>query len=238
MIRSVTYHNMAVIFLLTIGAGCRGPSAGQSDGANQTNTQMFKGHIVYDHDVQTFRPCGSQELLWATDATNHMQLAYQSLTTGQGQYRELFAIVRGRTIAAPTEGHGASYVTQLTVTEVVYVAREGHDCAIELASFWARGSGNEPFWGFIVSEDGIEFTSLGGDGLHWAVTRSNVTGHTVQFIGTNTADIVIDVHTDQCIDSMSGAFHGSSARVVLNGRDTLFGCVIRGSGFGPPMVGQ
>ncbi len=199
---------------------------------------MLKGHIVYDHDVQTFRPCGSQDLLWVTDSTNHIQPAYQSLTTGQDQHTELFTIVRGKANAAPTQGRGASYAAHLTVTEVVYMASEGHDCAIELKSFWARGSGNEPFWGFIVSEDGIEFTSLGEDRLHWAVTRSNVTGHTVQFISTNTADIIIDVQTDPCSDSMSGAFYGSSARVVLNGRDTLSGCVIRGSGFGPPMVGQ
>ena len=238
MIRNVKYHNLVVIFFLVIGAGCRGPSAGQPDGVNETNTQMFKGHIVYDHDVQTFRPCGSQELLWATDTTNRLQPAYQSLTTGQDQYKDLFAILRGRTSAAPAQGQGASYVAQIAVTEVIYVANEGRDCAIALESFWARGSGNEPFWGFIVSEDGIEFTSLGGDRLHWAVTRSNVTRHTVQFIGTNTADIIIDVQTDPCSDSMSGAFHGSSARVVLNGRDTLSGCVIRGSGFGPPMVGQ
>ena len=87
---------------------------------------------------------------------------------------------------------------------------------------------------FVISEDGIEFSLLGEERLHWANAQSDVVGNNVRFVATGAHNIVIEVQNDSCSDSMSGAFHGNSAHVQLDGRETFLGCVIRGTGLGPP----
>ena len=170
--------------------------------------------------------------MWVTDLSNTLWDTYGELASPEEPYDRIFAILRGTAGPAPSDGFGATYTAALTIDEVVYVADEGHDCSLDVTAFWARGAGNEPFWSFVVSQSGITFTSLGGDDSEWNEVRTTVNDDTTHFDAVGSKNIVIDITTHPCSDTMSGAFHGYSAAVTYDNR-TFNGCVIRGAGSPP-----
>jgi putative lipoprotein len=189
--------------------------------------QIFRGLAVHGHEVRSFRPCGSEEALWAIDRQGVLWESHNELVPRREPYEEVFAVVAGRMGPAPTEGFGAEYPGRLDLDEVLYVAWEGFGCDTDWSGFDYRAYGNEPFWNVEVSPAGLRLNRLGSESRTWADVRERALENGVRYEGDG-PPIELTLVREPCRDSMSGAYFGMSARLVL-GAEELRGCALPGS---------
>lgn len=189
--------------------------------------QILRGLAVHGHEVRSFRPCGSDEALWAIDRQGVLWQVHNELVPRRQPYEEVFAVVAGRMGPPPTEGFGADYPGRLDIDEVFYVAWEGFSCETDLGGFEYRAYGNEPFWNVELSAAGLRLNRLGSESRTWANVREHTVENGVRFEGDG-PPIELTLVREPCRDSMSGAYFGMSARLVL-GAEELRGCALAGS---------
>jgi putative lipoprotein len=195
------------------------------DGAPES--QIFRGLAVHGNEVRSFRPCGSDEALWAIDPQGVLWQVHNELAPGSEPYEEVFAVVAGRPGPAPTEGFGAEYPGRLDIDEVLYVAREGFGCDTDLSGFDYRAYGNEPFWNVELSAAGLRLNRLGSAAQTWADVREQTIERDVRYEADG-PPIELTLVREPCRDSMSGAYFAMSARLVLD-EEELRGCALPGS---------
>lgn len=193
--------------------------------------EIVRGHYVFGHEVRTLRPCGEDEALWVVDRTNLLKGLHGELAPGTTPYAEVFVVAAGRIGPPPGEGFGAEYPGALTVEDVIYVAFEGFGCGFDWSRFLYRAQGNEPFWMLEVLPAGMRLTRPGHPDLTWTEVNENRTGGGVIFRGTGGGNPPVELVIEEgpSRDTMSGAYHGLSARLVLDDQ-TYMGNALRGTG--------
>jgi putative lipoprotein len=201
--------------------------AASACGGGAPDSQIFRGLAVHGHEVRSFRPCGSDDALWAIDPQGVLWEVRDELVPSSEPYEEVFAVVAGRTGPAPTEGFGAEYPGRIDIDEVLYVAWEGFGCDTDLSGFDYRAYGNEPFWNVELSAAGLRLNRLGSESQAWPAVQEHTIENGVHFEAAE-PPIELTLVRGPCRDSMSGAYFGTSARLVL-GAEELRGCALPGS---------
>ena len=193
--------------------------------------EIVRGHYVFGHEVRSLRPCGENEALWVVDRTNLIKDLHGELAPGTVPYSEVFVAVAGRIGPPPDEGFGAEYPGALTVEEVIYVAFEGFGCDFDWSRFLYRAQGNEPFWALEVLATGMRLTRPGQPGMTWTEVSEIRREGAVIFRGAGGGlpPVKLVIEADPSRDTMSGAYYGLSARLVLDGQ-TFTGHALRGAG--------
>lgn len=203
------------------------PQAGMPD--VEPAGQVVSGFAVHGHEVRAFRPCDTDEEVWAVDPSGLLWELHGDLALHREPYEEVFAIVEGYMGPAPEEGFGAEYAATLEIAGVLYMAREGMRCNVDLSSFRYRAFGNEPFWSVRVSGDGIVLKTPASDDLVWPdFTAREVDGGALLTADGTAGPLELHVTAEPCRDSMSGAYYAYSARLRLGGKE-FTGCVLKGS---------
>ncbi|UCC84026.1 MAG: hypothetical protein JSW46_03595 [Gemmatimonadota bacterium] len=210
---------IALVAAASLGASACGNGAPES--------QIFRGLAIHAHEVRSFQPCGSDETLWAIDPQGVLWEIHDELVPRSEPYEEVFAVVTGQTGPPPAEGFGADYPGRLDIDEVLYVAWEGFGCDTGLSGFDYRAYGNEPFWNVEVSFGGLRLNRLGGETRTWVDVPEHTIENGVRFEGDG-PPFELTLVRGPCRDSMSGAYFGMSARLVL-GAEELRGCALPGS---------
>jgi len=222
----------SVMLAVTITCGSREKAeTGQSDALESpAPTELVAGFAVYGHEVRSFRPCGEEQPLWAIDRSGLLWEIYEDLAFHNELYEEVFGIVEGRVGPAPETGFGADYAGSIEVKRLLYMAREGFRCNLDLTEFHYRLFGNEPFWTIRISAGEIVLKMPGHDDKTWTDSQKRPLDAGVLYTATSSAGpIEIRIVDEPCRDSMSGAYFGLSATVDAGGLE-LRGCVLRGSG--------
>jgi putative lipoprotein len=196
-------------------------------GRDALESRIFRGIAVHGDEVRSFRPCGSDEALWAIDRQGVLWEVHNELVPHREPYEEVFAVVAGRMGPPPTEGFGADYPGRLDIEEVLYVAWEGFGCDTDWSGFGYRAYGNEPFWNIELSAGGLRLNRLGSESRTWTDVRERTVENGVRFEGDG-PPIELTLVREPCRDSMSGAYFGMTARLML-GAEVLRGCALPGS---------
>jgi uncharacterized membrane protein len=226
------------LFASLLAFGCGGAGAdGESENVPEQDQQLLKGFAVFGHEVRTVRACDAAEPSWAIDSSGVLWDVHHELAPGAEPYEEVFVIVTGRPVEAPLDGFGADYPGAFIVETVLYAAREGFGCGLDLDGFDYRISGNEPFWTLVLSGETAELNRMGEPTQRWEEIRRGPDGEAVRYRAESGGLVSLDVtiRTEPCRDSMSGAFFGYAATLMLSdGR--LNGCALRGTAAetGPP----
>jgi len=171
------------------------------------------------------RPCGKSEAVWVTDSTGKLWSLLHELAQGEELRREVFAVVRGALGPPRTEGFGADYPGELTVSEILYVASEGFGCDADWDAFRYRAMGNEPFWGAFVSDGAVRLTLMGEPEQVWTEVEMRATDRGVRYT-SNAGGLILEGRA--CRDTMSGAFFGLSATLELR-EEKWTGCALAGN---------
>ena len=211
-------------------SGDSGADTAQATSIRPTMT-VLAGHAVFGHEVRTIRPCGEDSTLWAIDSTQLTWDVHRELSPGLEQYEEVFVVVEGSQADAPLDGFGADYDGAFNVDRVLYGATEGWGCDLDLSRFEFRLAGNEPFWTLVITDSAPELSRMDRPGQVWGEIRIETTETGLTYVGRNgeSGSLAVDLSEEPCRDSMSGAYHGYSATVMLGGEE-LRGCAIRGTG--------
>jgi uncharacterized membrane protein len=193
--------------------------------------QTIRGHYVFGHEIRTFRPCGQDEELWVFDRSNLLKELHEEMAPETVPYAEIFVVATGRIGPPVDEGFGAEFPGAVTVEDVIYATFEGFDCGFDWSRFFYRAQGNEPSWMLEVFEAEMRLTRPGYPDLVWADTKESRSEGTVTFHAAGGGDhppveLVIELAPSR--DTMSGAYYGLSARLVL-GDQTLKGNALRGA---------
>jgi len=200
---------------------------------------LLRGHTVPGHEVPSFRPCDSTNPLRVIDLTGVLtqQLRVEFARVGE-PYREIFAVVEGTPVPAPTEGTGADYSGALEVEAVLYAGVEGPGCDFAWDTFHLRARGNEPFWMVEVSDDGMRFMRPDGPERAWSIVERTETPDGLVFRPrrrpTSPPPAAVDLGTElvvrrqPCRDSMSGAYFGAAAEFRF-GDEIFVGCTLVGT---------
>jgi putative lipoprotein len=201
-------------------------SAPTSSYANNT----FRGHLVWGHEVRSFKPCGMEVEYWVVDRTGgELWHVYQGLS--RKPYQPIYVEVRGHLQPPPSAGFGTDYERQLTVFELRRAGLETRGCAEDLEGIAFRAYGNEPFWDVEISENGIVFSQLGQPRTAFPYTLPDLS-ETSRVYRSITKEppqhrIEISLREKRCIDSMSGEHFSFAAQVKLDGRRYV-GCAKEG----------
>lgn len=208
-----------------------GPGSSGAVANNEATMRVFVGLVVFGHEVRSFRPCGSEDALWAVDRTSRLQGLCEEMAPHGEPYQEVFAAVEGRTTPAPGEGFGADYSGGIEIVDVLYMAREGFGCEIDLSGFEYRVYGNEPFWTAQVSNREIRLTILGEPERKFVEIERREKDNQILFAGRNEAGAIMElaIVREPCRDSMSGTLFGASATLSLESK-RLHGCALKGTG--------
>ena len=192
---------------------------------------FLKGHAIFGHEVRSIRPCGEDEALWAIDSTQLIWGLFRELAPGMEPYEEVFVVVQGIPGDTPLDGFGADYPGSFNVDRVVYAAVEGWGCDLDLGRFDYRLSGNEPFWTLNLFDDTAELSRIGAPGRTWNDLRMELIEAEIRYSAedSESGSLVVSLTEEPCRDSMSGAYYGYGATVVLDD-DELHGCALRGTG--------
>ncbi len=193
-------------------------------------SNAFRGHLVWGHEVRSFRPCGMEVEYWVVDRTGgELWDVYRALT--HEPYQPLYAELRGDLGPSPSIGFGVKYEKQLTVLELRRAARETRGCEENLGGIEFRASGNEPFWNVTVSKNEIIFSELGMPKIIFPHVPPKLSRN--HFVYSSRAlepapyGIEITMDEKRCIDSMSGEHFSFAAQVSLDGRKYT-GCARQG----------
>ena len=192
-------------------------------------SERFHGLAVFGHEVRSFRPCGSEDVLWTTDQTGILWDLHQELAPKRQPYEELFFVLEGRRGPPPEEGFGSDYSGELVVRKVLYAAQEGFSCESEWTKFRWRTYGNEPFWSAEVSDRGLALKRLGEPDLSWVDLREKQAEQGMVYVSEDAVEnqVALEIISAPCRDSMSGAFFGYAAKLRL-GSEELYGCALQG----------
>jgi uncharacterized membrane protein len=224
------------VYILLCAASCT--SDGDEDGRGKdvdeakraTDLEVVRGHYVFGHEVRSLRPCGEDDAVWVVDRTSLLNDLHDELTSGHTPYAEIFVVAAGRIGPPLEEGFGADYPGTLTVEDVIYVATEGFGCDFDLNRFVYRALGNEPFWMVEVLPTEMRLTRPGKPDLIWSDLNKRETAGGVVFHATGgdlpAVEFLIEKRSSR--DTMSGAYFGLSATLVLDGQ-TFAGPALRGT---------
>lgn len=112
------------IFFLFSFFGLLAFNAGAGDG------QVFKGHYIYGHEANSFRPCNKKEAFWVTGSIkilHQMEKDYKKYS--KEPYGEVYAEFNGKLIGKATDGFAADYDGQLLVKRVMNIREKtDKDC--------------------------------------------------------------------------------------------------------------
>ncbi len=193
-------------------------------------SNIFRGHLVWGHEVRSFKPCGREVEYWVVDGTGgEVREVYRALT--HEPYQPLYAELRGILGTSPSTGFGAEYEKQLTVLELRRAARETRGCEENLGGIDFRASGNEPVWNVTISRNEIIFSELGKRKIIFPHVSPRLSGNRYLYPSRtgepspHGIEIIID--EKRCIDSMSGEYFSFAAQVSLDGRKYV-GCAREG----------
>lgn len=208
----------------------RPPPAPGSSRITTRQGVIFRGHLVFGHEVRSFQPCGKDLEYWVVDRTGgELWDVYRKLIPNP--YEPLYLEVQGDLGPPPDTGFGADYERLLTVTTLRRAAVETRGCAENLRRFEFRAYGNEPFWNTDISEQGIIFSALGQPQLIFPYAPAKASGaqrlYSSRTQGSPQHWIQVFIDEKRCIDSMSGEYSGYAAKVSLDGR-SYEGCAREG----------
>lgn len=225
---------LAVGLMALLAAGCI--SGGKSRGDNgavsgpAAPVEIVKGFAVHGDEVRAFRPCGEGEDAWVVDRTGVLWEVHQSLGLDGEPCEELFAVVEGRFVPPPEGGFGAEYKQSLEVTRIIYVAREGFRCDLDLSAFRYRIFGNEPFWNAYISDEGIVLKMPGYEDRSWTeIEERRFDGGVVFLAEGPPGPVRLNIVEQPRRDSMSGAYFACTAEMHL-GEEVFHGWAMPGSG--------
>jgi uncharacterized membrane protein len=193
--------------------------------------RIIRGYYVFGHEVREFRPCGEDEALWVIDQTALLKSLHFELAAGTMPYAEVFVVVAGRTGAPPADGFGADYAGAVTIEEVIYAALEGFGCDFDWSRFTYRAQGNEPSWTLEVTPAGMRLIRPGHPDLTWEGVEEITVLNAVVFRATGDdthPGVKLYIEPGPIRDTMSGAYYGLSAKLVLDG-EAFAGSALRGS---------
>jgi len=201
---------------------------GQTGDSSAAQTGRFSGHLVWGHEVRSFKECDGKREGWViNDAGDELVEIYEELTTTP--YQEMFVEVRGEWGDALEEGFGADYPESLRVTELIRAEDEGFGCRLDINGVLFVANGNEPFWRLHIREDGLSMWSMDSPGeTAFSAPESSETGGHIS-IDASGADSSINVTLEKqrCVDTMSGARYEFAATVELEDK-RFSGCAIKG----------
>ena len=115
--------------LLALSAGCSRPPVVEVDSTDSSTnlaSPVFRGHLVWGHEVRTFTECGSGETGWIIDKTDGALRLLAEAEKGQ-PYKRILVEVRGQTGPALDSGFGADFDHSITVMSVIPLTDE-HLC--------------------------------------------------------------------------------------------------------------
>jgi putative lipoprotein len=224
---------MAALLALLV-AGCGSGDKTEQEPATTLESaaavEVVRGFAIYGHEVRAFRPCGSKDDVWAIDSSGALWEIHQNLAPGREPYEEVFAIVEGKYGPPPEEGFGADYPRALEVMKVLYVAKEGFRCDLDLSAFCYRAYGNEPFWSVWISSEGIVVKMPGYEDRRWTDIEERTTEEGVQFAAKGpSGPLWVRIVDGPCHDTMSGAYFAYAARLQI-GDEAFMGCALKGTG--------
>ena len=199
-----------------------------ADPARAEQGARFRGHLVWGHESRSFTECGSGREGWViNDAGAELVAVYEELT--HGPYQPMFVEVRGEWVGAPAEGFGADFEEALRVTELVRAEGEGFGCRLDLTDVLFAARGNEPSWSLQVREDGLSMRRMDSpDGIVFPPPQTESQPALIAYESeTAQSKIRVILERRRCVDTMSGARYGWTARVDLDGMQ-LEGCAAEG----------
>ncbi len=233
---------IVVIFCLSACTSDDGDNSGNRDTASGKTESaeakasagdliVIRGHYVFGHEVRSFRPCGKDKALWVVDGTDLLKNLHTELAPKTPPYAEIFVVAAGRVGPSPADGFGADYPGALSIEKVIYAAFEGFGCDFDWSNFTYRAQGNEPFWMVDVLPGEMRLARPGHDDQAWTNVKKDQTGNAVIFhaIGEDRSTIQLVIEPGPSRDTMSGAYYGLSARLILDG-ETFTGSALQGSG--------
>ncbi|UCH84261.1 MAG: hypothetical protein JSW50_00815 [Candidatus Latescibacterota bacterium] len=199
--------------------------------ASNTGLETVRGHYVFGHEVRSFKPCGKDEAIWVIDSTGLLKTLYAELAPKTQPYAEIFVVANGRIGPPPADGFGADYPGSLSIVKVTYATFEGFGCDFDWNNFTYRAQGNEPFWMVDILRDELRLARPGSDDQTWTHVKKDKTDDAVIFhaIAENQSTIQLVIESKPGRDSMSGAYYGLSARLILDG-ESYTGYAIQGTG--------
>lgn len=102
----------------------------QASNISADNERIFKGHYIYGHETNSFRPCDKKEAFWVTGSLNilkQMKKEYAKYTIEP--YEEVFAELSGRLTGKAADGFAADYDDQLHVDMIINIRKKtDNDC--------------------------------------------------------------------------------------------------------------
>jgi putative lipoprotein len=222
--RSAQLICIALVLLLAMACASEGldePAADAEQGA-----RIYRGHALHGHEVRVFRPCGSDDQLWAIDPSGLLWDQYKRLLPDPASGQEIFAVVEALEVPAPEDGFGADYPGALRVESVLYAGLEGPGCDLDWNAFVYRVNGNEPFWSVVVTNGDMRLSRLGAEGRNWAeIGVERIEGGFRYIAGSNGVELTIT--SEPCLDSMSGSYYASMGIMRVDGEE-LHGCALKG----------
>jgi uncharacterized membrane protein len=223
-----------MILPLLFGSGCGSGEKSDTPTADSAGPaagiQVISGFAVHGDETRTFRPCGEEQPLWAVDRSGLLWQLHKELALGREPFEELFAIIEAEPVSPPEDGFGADYPGALEVKRILYMAREGFRCNLDLAEFRWRTYGNEPFWAAWITADGIVLKVLGHEDRAWRdIAERTVEEGIVYTADDSTGSIEITIIDRPSRDSMSGAYFSHSA-VIRTASEEFRGCALMGTG--------
>lgn len=232
MRRGRTCFIALVIMTLALACGSREQAETERGDAPRPSAQpvTVSGFAVRGHEVRSFRPCGTEEPLWAIDRSGTLWEAYEVLAFKNQPYEEIFCIVEGVLGPAPEDGFGADYIGAIEVVKLLYMAKEGFRCNLDLDGFCYRTFGNEPFWSVRVSAEGMTLSMPGYEDRSWTDIREHHVDEGIRYVADGphgSLDLLIT--PEPCHDTMSGAYFAYSARMRL-GDEGFTGWALKGTG--------
>lgn len=201
---------------------------GRASDVRQT-VLVYRGYALYGHEVRSFRPCGEADPLWVNGPSGLLWTLHKRIASPQAPYQEVFAVVEGRKVPAPTDGFGADYPGALQIEAVLYAGLEGPGCHEDWSAFQYRVYGNEPFWSVEVSDRHMRLSRLGSDDRIWQEITVEHTSYGVRYTGIDTMInwMELTITREPCLDSMSGAYYAFAAMLRVEGEE-LHGCALQG----------